>query len=129
VHPNPNVVQTVRSALRGLANVHLVDPIAYEPFVFLLDRADLILTDSGGLQEEAPSLGKPVIILRETTERREGVDAGSALLAGTDRQRIIDVVEAVASDRARYTAIRGGANPYGDGRAAERIVEHLRDVL
>lgn len=129
VHPNPNVVQTVRSTLSGLGNVHLVDPIAYEPFVFLLDRAYLILTDSGGLQEEAPSLGKPVIVLRDTTERREGVDAGSALLAGTERQRIIDLVEAVVSDPARYAAMATGSNPYGDGRAAERIVDHLRGVL
>jgi UDP-N-acetylglucosamine 2-epimerase (non-hydrolysing) len=129
VHPNPNVLRTAHELLGGLPNVHLIDPVDYEPFVFLLDRAFLVLTDSGGVQEEAPSLGKPVVVLRETTERREGIHAGCVVLAGTDRQRIVDIVQELGSDSARYAAMATSKNPYGDGRAAQRIVEHLRKVL
>jgi UDP-N-acetylglucosamine 2-epimerase (non-hydrolysing) len=128
VHPNPNVTKPVGEMLRGLRNVHLVAPLEYEPFIYCMDRSYLILTDSGGLQEEAPSLGKPVIVLREKTERWEGVEAGSAVLAGTRCDDIVRIVQELANDAERYRAMTSASNPYGDGRAARRIVEHLRGV-
>jgi UDP-N-acetylglucosamine 2-epimerase (non-hydrolysing) len=122
VHPNPNVQRTVRAGLGGLGNVVLGAPLDYAPFVWLLNRCDVVLTDSGGLQEEAPSLGKPVLVARDVTERPEAVEAGVARLVGTDPRRIGAALEELLDPRAQPLRVR---NPYGDGRAAERIVETL----
>jgi UDP-N-acetylglucosamine 2-epimerase (non-hydrolysing) len=123
VHRNPNVAGPVQKHLSGLKRVHLIDPLAYVPFVDLMRRATVILTDSGGIQEEAPSLGKPVVVMREKTERPEGVDAGTVRLAGTDPGRIVAEVERLLDDadlRGRMARVH---NPYGDGRASRRIAE------
>jgi len=125
VHLNPNVRRPVFELLSGLGNVHLIEPLEYRPFVWMMDRASAIVTDSGGIQEEGPSLGVPVLVTREVTERPEAVAAGVVALVGTDRQRIVEGVERAILDpttRARMTTQK---NPYGDGRAAERIVERL----
>jgi UDP-N-acetylglucosamine 2-epimerase (non-hydrolysing) len=121
VHPNPSISGPVRSILSGLSNVHLIEPLDYPAFVALLDASYLVLTDSGGVQEEAPSLGKPVLVLRETTERPEGIDAGTARLIGTDRQSIIAAVTGLLQDKGTYAAMAQAHNPYGDGFAARRI--------
>lgn len=128
VHLNPQVQVPVRSLLAGLANVHLIAPLDYEPFVYLLKHAYLVLTDSGGIQEEAPSLGKPVLVMREVTERPEAVDAGTVRLVGANRQRIIDQVSGLLEDDASYRAMSRAHNPYGDGQACERIIRVLRDI-
>jgi UDP-N-acetylglucosamine 2-epimerase (non-hydrolysing) len=125
VHLNPRVREPVHRLLGGLANVHLVPPLDYLPFVYLMRRAELILTDSGGVQEEAPSLGKPVLVMRETTERPEAVEAGTVRLVGTDTGRIVDEIELLLSDRSAYERMSRAHNPYGDGRACERIIESL----
>jgi UDP-N-acetylglucosamine 2-epimerase (non-hydrolysing) len=122
VHLNPKVKAPVEQALGGEPNIHLLPPLAYLPLVRLMQRADLILTDSGGIQEEAPSLGKPVLVMRDVTERREAVDAGQARLVGADCARIVAEAAAVLDREAPFA---GGANPYGDGRAAARIVAAL----
>jgi UDP-N-acetylglucosamine 2-epimerase (non-hydrolysing) len=122
VHLNPNVRRPVLEILSGLANVFLIEPLDYLPFVWLMARATLILTDSGGIQEEAPSFGKPVLVLRETTERPEALEAGTAMLVGTDRHRIVAGVESLLRKPERYRRMSGTRNPYGDGRAAERIL-------
>ncbi len=126
VHPNPNVRQTILRVLGEQPGVILIEPQPYRAFVELLDRAYLILTDSGGIQEEAPSLGKPVLVLRETTERPEGIQAGNALLVGTDRKKIVTSVRKLLDDQDAYNAMAQVNNPYGDGKAAERIVATLR---
>ncbi|CAB3751942.1 non-hydrolyzing UDP-N-acetylglucosamine 2-epimerase [Paraburkholderia humisilvae] len=128
VHLNPAVREPVNRLLGGIANVHLIEPLQYLPFVRLMDRADLILTDSGGVQEEAPSLGKPVLVMRDTTERQEAVDAGVVRLVGTDDAAIVAGVIALLDDPQACAAMTRIANPYGDGRAADRIVEALQAV-
>ncbi|MBI2425504.1 MAG: UDP-N-acetylglucosamine 2-epimerase (non-hydrolyzing) [Candidatus Hydrogenedentes bacterium] len=128
VHPNPNVRKTVREVLAGEERVHLIDPLDYVPFVHLLKKAHLVLTDSGGIQEEAPSLGKPVLVMREVTERPEAIEAGTALLVGTQYKRILDTVQDLLDDGAAYARIAQVANPYGDGQASARIVAHLKLV-
>lgn len=125
VHLNPNVQQPVRSWLAGLDNVHLIDPLDYLPFVYLMQRSYLILTDSGGIQEEAPTLGKPVLVMRDTTERPEAVTAGTVRLVGTDRDMIVDAVTELMTDTAAYDSMSRAHNPYGDGRACARIVDTL----
>lgn len=125
VHPNPQVSGPVRELLADTAHVHLVDPLDYLPFVALLDRAFLVITDSGGVQEEAPSLGTPVLVVRDTTERPEAVAAGTVRLVGTDSARIVDEAERLLDCPDAHDAMARAINPYGDGRAAERIVEHL----
>ena len=125
VHLNPNVQEPVRRILHGLDAVHLIDPLDYLPFVYLMTRADIILTDSGGVQEEAPSLGKPVLVTREVTERPEAVDAGTVALLGTDEERIVAEVTALLDEPSRYAAFARAVNPYGDGAAAERIAAAL----
>jgi UDP-N-acetylglucosamine 2-epimerase (non-hydrolysing) len=125
VHFNPRVREPVERIL-GMAaagNIHLVDPLPYLSFVSLMDRATLILTDSGGVQEEAPSLGKPVLVLRETTERPEAVDAGTVKLIGTGFEKIVDETSRLLTDKAAYAAMTRAHNPYGDGRATERILQ------
>ncbi|REE23893.1 UDP-N-acetylglucosamine 2-epimerase [Paraburkholderia sp. BL27I4N3] len=125
VHLNPDVREPVNRILRGIANVHLIEPLDYLPFVCLMDRAYLILTDSGGIQEEAPSLGKPVLAMRETTERQEAVDAGVVKLVGTDVQKIIQTVSQLLCDETVYQAMSVRGNPYGDGHACARIASAL----
>ncbi|MHA6832867.1 non-hydrolyzing UDP-N-acetylglucosamine 2-epimerase [Ralstonia pseudosolanacearum] len=129
VHLNPNVQQPVRAILSGHDNVHLIDPQDYLPFVYLMDRAYLIVTDSGGIQEEAPALGKPVLVTRETTERPEAVASGTARLVGTDTARIVREVETLLDDSAAYLCMAHAHNPYGDGQACRRIVEALMTAL
>jgi UDP-N-acetylglucosamine 2-epimerase (non-hydrolysing) len=128
VHLNPNVQQPVNDILSGLANVHLVAPIDYEPFVYLLKHAHLVLTDSGGIQEEAPSLGKPVLVMRDVTERPEAVAAGTVRLVGAHRQRIVDHVRELLDSQTAYEAMSRAHNPYGDGQACGRIVELLKGI-
>jgi UDP-N-acetylglucosamine 2-epimerase (non-hydrolysing) len=125
VHPNPNVRAIVHEGLSGLANVALIDPLEYPDFVRLLRVSTLILTDSGGVQEEAPAFGKPVLVMRETTERPEGVEAGTAKLVGTDTDRIVAETQMLLDDSSAYAAMAMAHNPYGDGQAASRIVDLL----
>jgi UDP-N-acetylglucosamine 2-epimerase (non-hydrolysing) len=135
VHLNPNVREPVLRLLGGsdadtasLANVHILDPLPYLPFVAMLQRATLILTDSGGVQEEAPSLGKPVLVMRETTERPEAVQAGTARLVGTNRERIVQEVSNLLTNPEEYQQMARTHNPYGDGHATERIVARCRRI-
>lgn len=125
VHLNPNVREPVGRILGGLSNVALIEPLEYLPFVWLMDSTDLILTDSGGIQEEGPSLGKPVLVMRTVTERPEAVEAGTVMLVGTERAKIIEGTESVLLDRDLYQRMSRAHNPYGDGRAAERIADIL----
>jgi len=125
VHLNPNVQKPVNELLAGIGNVHLIAPLDYEPFVFLMDRSFLILTDSGGVQEEAPSLGKPVLVMRDTTERPEAVDAGTVKLVGTDRVAIVQATKILLRDRQEYDTMARAHNPYGDGHACERIRQYF----
>lgn len=129
VHPNPEVKRTVEELLCDLPGMHLIPPVDYLEFVHLVSRADLVLTDSGGLQEEAPSLGKPVLVLREVTERPEGVAAGTALVVGTDRDRIVAAASELLTSPEAYARMANAVNPYGDGRASERILAALADRL
>lgn len=121
VHLNPNVQKPVREILGSVDGVHLIEPLDYLPFVHLMQKSYVILTDSGGIQEEAPSLGKPVFVMRNVTERPEAVDAGTVRLVGTDRRRIFEAVSQVLSDKSRYLEMARAHNPYGDGKASERI--------
>jgi UDP-N-acetylglucosamine 2-epimerase len=125
VHLNPNVDGPVRAALAGHPRIVLLPPVSYVDLAALLERCHLVLTDSGGIQEEAPSFRKPVLVLREVTERPEGVAAGVAAVVGTGEERIVLETSRLLSDRAAYERMASGASPYGDGRAAERIVEAL----
>lgn len=125
VHLNPHVQRPVRQHLSDLPNLHLLDPLPYTTFVRLMDRSKILLTDSGGIQEEAPSLGKPVLVMRDTTERPEGLAAGTVELVGTDPQRILSATERLLSDPEAYARVQRAHNPYGDGRAAFRIAEVL----
>jgi len=126
VHLNPNVQGPVKRLLDGLANVHLIEPLGYEPFVYLMQNAYLVLTDSGGVQEEAPGLGKPVLVMRDTTERPEAVDAGTVRLVGTESSVIRDAVQQLLDDQSVYERMSLAHNPYGDGKACSRIVEFLK---
>jgi UDP-N-acetylglucosamine 2-epimerase (non-hydrolysing) len=125
VHLNPNVRTPVMKILAEHPRIHLLDPLRYEQFVHLMARSHLILTDSGGIQEEAPVLGKPALIMRETTERPEVIDAGMGRLVGTERERIVTEAERLLQDEEEYRAMAKKESPFGDGRAAERIVNIL----
>ena len=130
VHLNPNVRKPVMTMLgnnggRFLANIHLIEPLSYLPFVALMNRSTLILTDSGGIQEEAPSLGKPVLVMRDTSERPEAISAGTAKLVGTSKQRIVREVSRLLTDPVAYKEMSQKHNPYGDGKAAKRIVKTI----
>jgi UDP-N-acetylglucosamine 2-epimerase (non-hydrolysing) len=131
VHLNPNVREAASRILSNVQRVHLIEPVDYLPLVFLLRRSRFVLTDSGGIQEEAPALGKPVLVMRDTTERPEGIRAGTARLVGTDRKKIVREAGRLLRDERHYTRMSRAHNPYGDGRAAERIVDvleaHLRE--
>lgn len=128
VHLNPNVHEPAHRLLGDLSNVRLIDPLDYLPMVHLMKRAYLVLTDSGGLQEEAPTLGKPVLVLREVTERPEAIEAGTARLVGTDPERIVAETKRLLDDPVAYRAMARAVNPFGDGHAAERIVAALIDA-
>ena len=125
VHPNPNVRRVMDAALAGLPNVALIEPLDYPSFARLIGLAEIMLTDSGGVQEEAPALGKPVLVMRETTERPEGVEAGTARLVGTDVETIVTGIFTLLDDKVAYEKMARAHNPFGDGKAASRIVELL----
>ena len=129
VHPNPNVQAPVRQLLAGIPNIHLIEPLEYVPFVDLMRRAWLVLTDSGGIQEEGPSLGKPILVLREKTERPEGVEAGSAKLVGTQTRRIVEEAVRLLEDRQEYERMARVHNPYGDGHASRRIADAIHSFF
>lgn len=129
VHLNPNVRRPVFSTLSHRENVYLTDPLSYLPFMAVMNRSMLVLTDSGGIQEEAPGLGKPVLVTRDTTERPEAVEAGMVKLVGSDRRRIIENVSVLLTDRAAYGAMANAVNPYGDGRACQRIATAVKERM
>lgn len=128
VHLNPNVREPVNRLLAGIENVHLIEPLDYLPFVYLMNQSYLILTDSGGIQEEAPSLGKPVLVMRDTTERPEAVDAGTVKLVGTDVSAITSALATLLTDDTAYRQMSFAHNPYGDGKACQRILETLSQL-
>jgi UDP-N-acetylglucosamine 2-epimerase (non-hydrolysing) len=123
MHPNPNVTEVMEPALNGVENIALIEPLDYLNFVAMMNVASLILTDSGGIQEEAPSLGKPVLVMRDTTERPEGIAAGTARLVGTKTQDIVEAVHHLLDDQAAYSAMALAHNPYGDGTASQQIAQ------
>lgn len=127
VHLNPNVQQPVHRILQGLDNVYLTKPVEYLQFVILMEKSHIILTDSGGIQEEAPGLGKPVLVMRDTTERPEAVDAGTVKLVGTKKEKIVEEISRLFEDAAYYNTMSNAHNPYGDGLAAPRIIEYLKE--
>jgi UDP-N-acetylglucosamine 2-epimerase (non-hydrolysing) len=129
VHLNPNVLQPVRKVLSGLNNIHLIEPLEYLPFVYLLKHCYLVLTDSGGIQEEAPSLGKPVLVMRDVTERPEAVNAGTVKLVGSSSDTIAESIQRLLNDQDLYGRMSSAHNPYGDGKACSRIVAILREAL
>ena len=126
VHLNPNVQKPVYELLSGVDNVYLISPLDYLPFIYAMQHSTLLLTDSGGVQEEAPSLGKPVLVMRDTTERPEAVEAGTVKLVGTDAEAIVSNVTALLQDKEMYKRMSETHNPYGDGQACERIMAALR---
>ncbi len=128
VHLNPNVREPVNRLLTETPNVKLIEPLEYLPFVFLMGRCKLILSDSGGIQEEAPSLGKPVLVMRDTTERPEAVSAGTVVLVGTDPDKIVQELSSLLDDEQHYAEMAEAHNPYGDGKSAERIVSILQSI-
>jgi len=125
MHLNPNVREPVNRLLASKSNIYLIEPADYLPFVYLMDKASVILTDSGGVQEEAPSLGKPVLVMRDTTERPEAVDAGTVKLVGTNVEAIVSSVSELLTDTEQYEKMSFAHNPYGDGHACQRIVDAL----
>lgn len=125
VHRNPLVRKVVEEELAGVDRIHLIDPMEYEPFANLMSLSSLVLTDSGGIQEEAPSLGKPVLVLRNTTERPEAVEAGTVRLIGTDKDVVYAETKRLLTDQAAYDAMSNAVNPYGDGKASQRIVQAI----
>jgi len=129
VHLNPNVREPVYKILGEIDNIHLIEPLSYLPFVWLMNRSYLILTDSGGIQEEAPSLGKPVLVMRETTERPEGVQAGTSIIVGRDKGVIVSTAKKFLEDQDYYQQIAQMSNPFGDGQASKKIVSCLQDYF
>lgn len=128
VHLNPNVQKPVREILSNINNVYLIDPLPYQEFIYLMKKAYFIITDSGGIQEEAPSLGKPVLVTRETTERPEAIKAGTVKLVGTDKEKIIKETQRLINNKEVYKKMAKAHNPYGDGKACERILNFLKGV-
>ena len=128
VHLNPNVQEPVKKYLSGLENVNLIDPLPYEAFLWLMEKSKIIITDSGGIQEEAPSLGKPVLVMRNTTERPEAIDAGTVILVGTDIDKIVNETNLLLQNTDRYKRMSKLHNPYGDGNASRRIIQFIRDI-
>jgi UDP-N-acetylglucosamine 2-epimerase (non-hydrolysing) len=129
VHLNPSVQKPVNEILLGLDNVWLIEPLDYEDFVYLLKQSYLVLTDSGGIQEEAPSLGKPVLVMRDLTERPEAVEAGTVKLVGASKKNIISNIDLLLNDEDQYTKMSQAHNPYGDGKACDRIVKYIRESI
>lgn len=125
VHLNPNVKEPVYKILSGIDNIHLISPLAYPAFVWLMNKSYMIITDSGGVQEEAPSLGKPVLVMRDTTERPEAVDVGTVILVGTDKNKIVAETQSLLDNIERYQLMSELHNPYGDGKACKRIVDFI----
>lgn len=128
VHLNPNVQEPVKKYLQNIPNIKLLEPLAYQDFIWLMHRSKLIITDSGGVQEEAPSLGKPVLVMRDTTERPEAVKAGTVILVGTDTEKIVAETEDLLHNTERYNKMSALHNPYGDGKASQRIVEIIKNI-
>jgi len=128
VHLNPNVQKPVHEILSGIDNIKLIDPLAYPAFVWLMTQSYLIITDSGGVQEEAPSLGKPVLVMRDTTERPEAVDAGTVILVGTDKELIVSEANELLKNQGKYQTMSALHNPYGDGKACERIANFIKNL-
>lgn len=128
VHLNPNVQRPVNEILSNIANIYLINPLQYEEFIYLMSQAYFIITDSGGIQEEAPSLGKPVLVMRDTTERPEAVAAGTVKLVGCDRDTLVKEAEKLLRDQTEYEMMSRAHNPYGDGKACERIVQLMQDL-
>lgn len=132
MHLNPNVRKPIHQVfgedLNNLGNIFFIEPLEYLPFVFLMEKSDIVLTDSGGIQEEAPGLGKPVLVMRNTTERPEAVDAGTVKLVGTDYDAIVDNVSKLLTDRNLYNKMSKATNPYGDGKACERIIRYIENT-
>ena len=130
MHLNPNVRKPIHQvfgeSLTGLGNLFFIEPLDYLDFVYLMDKSTVVLTDSGGIQEEAPGLGKPVLVMRDTTERPEALEAGTVKLVGTDYAKIVGEVSTLLDDRAAYEAMSQAVNPYGDGQACPRIVAQLK---
>lgn len=129
VHLNPKVQEPVRRILSGIDNIMLINPLAYQDFIWLMNKSKIIITDSGGVQEEAPSLGKPVLVMRDTTERPEAVDAGTVILVGTNKQKIITETLDLLNNTERFNRMSELHNPYGDGKASKRIVEFIEKLL
>ena len=129
VHLNPHVQQPVNELLSDIKNLYLIKPLQYEQFIYIMDKSYFIITDSGGVQEEAPSLGKPVLVMRDTTERPEAVDAGTVKLVGTDTQKIIKEAQDLIEQKRKYDKMSIAHNPYGNGKACEKIVEFLKDSI
>lgn len=125
VHLNPNVQKPVHDILEGVSNIYLIQPLEYLPFIYLMEKSYLVLTDSGGIQEEAPSLGKPVLVMRDTSERPEAIDAGTVELVGTNKDLIINKVNELIHNTAKYNSMSMAHNPYGDGKAGNKIVNIL----
>ena len=128
VHLNPKVLKPVHEILDSVENIKLIKPLAYPTFVWLMNKAELIITDSGGVQEEAPSLGKPVLVMRDTTERPEAVDAGTVILVGTDTQKIVSETEKLLKNKEQYAKMSQLHNPYGDGKSSNRIVDFIKKL-
>ena len=128
VHLNPKVQEPVKRILTDVANVILIDPLAYQDFIWMMNRAKIIITDSGGVQEEAPSLGKPVLVMRDTTERPEAVDAGTVILVGTNKDLIVTEALDLLNNATRFQQMSLLHNPYGDGKACKRIVDFIRQL-
>jgi UDP-N-acetylglucosamine 2-epimerase (non-hydrolysing) len=128
VHLNPNVLKPVNKILGDVINIHLVKPLSYPSFVWLMNKSYLIITDSGGVQEEAPSIGKPVLVIRDTTERPEAVEAGTVILVGTDKYRIIKEAQELIDNTDKYNSMSFLNNPYGDGKASKKIIEFISNL-
>ncbi len=129
VHLNPNVQQPVKAILSNISNIHLIEPLQYESFIYLMDTCYFIITDSGGVQEEAPSLGKPVLVMRDTTERPEALEAGTVKLVGTDREKIIEEAQKLLHVKSAYERMSQASNPYGDGNACKRILRYIKELV
>jgi len=128
VHLNPNVQKPAKAILSNISNIHLIEPLQYEQFIYLMKKSYFIITDSGGVQEEAPSLGKPVLVMRDTTERPEAVEAGTVKLVGTNKETIIIEAQKLLDDIIEYEKMSTAHNPYGDGKACERIIKFIKEV-
>ena len=129
VHLNPNVQKPVHELLGDKPNIHLIAPLDYEPFIWLMDKSHIVLTDSGGIQEEAPGLGKPVLVMRDTTERPEAINAGTVKLVGTDNALIVNETQTLLDDKSAYAEMSRAHNPYGDGKACKRVIDFLSEQV